>query len=137
MMPRVRLVSRCSSAGARRTKVFLRLIFFQTREQRVDLPPEVLLGDALGHRADDDAARVLGQQLGDHLPQLGPLLPAFDLAAHAHLRGVGHVDEETTREGDLGGDPAAFGADGLFGDLNGKGLTLLEDVLDVGQWAAR
>ena len=28
-MPRVRLVSRCSSAGAFRTKVFLRLIFFQ------------------------------------------------------------------------------------------------------------
>ena len=29
MMPRVRLVSRCSSAGAFRTKVFFRLIFFQ------------------------------------------------------------------------------------------------------------
>jgi hypothetical protein len=28
-MPRVRLVSRCSRAGARRTNVFLRLIFFQ------------------------------------------------------------------------------------------------------------
>ena len=28
MIPRVRLVSRCSSAGARRTKVFFRLIFF-------------------------------------------------------------------------------------------------------------
>ena len=29
-MPRVRLVSRWSSAGARRTNVFLRLIFFQS-----------------------------------------------------------------------------------------------------------
>ena len=103
------------------------------REQRVDLPLEVLLGDALGHRPDDHAARVLGQELGDHLAQLGPLLPALDLAAHPDLGGVGHVDQEPAGEGDLRGDPAALGADGLLGDLDGEGLALLEDVLDVRQ----
>ncbi len=63
MMPRVRLVSRWSSAGARRTKVFFRLIFRQSCEQRLDLAAEVLLGDALGDGPDDHAAGVLGQQL--------------------------------------------------------------------------
>ena len=136
MMPRVRLVSRWSSAGARRTKVFFRLIFRQSCEERVDLAAEVLLGDALRDRADDDAAGILGQQLGDHLPELGPLLAALDLPAHPDLGGVGHVDQEAAGEGDLRGDPAALGADRLLGHLDREGLALLEDVLDVGQRAA-
>ena len=107
------------------------------REERVDLALEVLLGDALGHRPHDHAARVLGQQLGDHLAQLGPLLAALDLPADADLGGVGHVDQEAAGERDLGGDPAALGADGLLGDLDGEGLALLEDVLDVRHGAPR
>ena len=91
----------------------------------------MVLGDALRHGPDDDAAGVLGQQLGDHLPELGALLPALDLAAHADLRGVRHVDEETSGEGDLRGDPAPLGADRLLGHLDREVLTLLEDVLDV------
>ena len=135
-MPRVRLVSRWSSAGARRTKVFFRLIFFHrassesiSRRKCSSVTPSATV------RTITPPA-VLGQQLGDHLPQLGPLLPALDLAADADLRGVRHVDEEPAREGDLRGDPAALGADRLLGDLDREGLTLLEDVLDVGEGAA-
>jgi hypothetical protein len=106
-------------------------------QEGLDLAAEVLLGHALRYGPNDDAAGILRQQLGDHLPELGPLLPALDLPAHPHLGSVGHVDQESAGEGDLGGDPAALGADGLLGHLHREGLSLLEDVLDVGQRAAR
>jgi hypothetical protein len=96
----------------------------------------VLLGDPLRHGTHDDPAGVLGQQLGDHLPQLGPLLPALDLATHPHFGSVRHVDQEAAGEGDLSGDPATLGADRFLGDLNRQVLTLLENVLDVGEGAA-
>ena len=59
----------------------------------------------------------------------------LDLPAHADLGGVGHVDQETAGQGDLRGDPAALGANGLLGHLYREVLPLLEDVLDVGQRA--
>ena len=74
MMPRVRLVSRCSSAGARRTKVFLRLIFFQSASSESISRWKCSSVTPSADRADDDAAGVLGQDLVDHLAQLGPLL---------------------------------------------------------------
>src|SRR5690606_10725034 len=58
-----------------------------------------------------------------------------DLPADAHAGGVGHVDEEAAREGDLAGDPAALGADRLLGDLDEDGLALLQHVADVGDGA--
>ena len=51
-------------------------------------------------------------------------------------RGVRHVDEEAAGEGDLRGDPAALGADGLLGDLDRERLTLLENLGDVGNLPA-
>ena len=132
-MPRVRLVSRCSSAGARRTKVFFRLIFRQSWRRDSISRRKWSSVTPFGHGPDDHAAGILGQQLGDHLPQLRPLLPALDLPAHAHLRGVRHVDQESAGQGDLRRHPAPLGADRLLGDLDREGLALLEDVLDVGK----
>src|SRR3954463_248520 len=105
-------------------------------EQRFDLPAEVFFGDPLRNGANDHAAGILGQELADHLPELGSLFPALDLAAHADLGGVRHVHQEAARQRDLGGDPAALGPDRLLGNLNGKALPLLEDVLDVGEGPA-
>ena len=134
-MPRVRLVSRWTSAGAR-TNPFLRLIFFQSPISDSTSRRHLLLGDALRHGAHDDAASVVGQDLLHHFAELGALLAALDLAAHAHARGEGHVHQEATGEGDLRGDPRALGADGLLGDLDQDGLPLLEELLDVGDGGA-
>jgi hypothetical protein len=102
-------------------------------EQRLDLAAEMILGHPFRHGPDDHSAGILRQELGDHLAELGALLPALDLPAHPHLGGVGHVDEETAGEGDLCGDSATLGADGLFGDLNRESLAFLENVLDARQ----
>ena len=131
MMPRVRLVSRCSSAGARRTKRLLRLICFQSAEQRSisrwkcsSVTPSATVRTITPPASLGSSSVTISRSLR-------PLLPALDLAAHADLGGVRHVDEEPAGERDLRGDPAALGADRLLGDLDQEGLALLQDVLDV------
>src|SRR3954470_10014539 len=135
MMPRVSVVSRCSSAGARRTKVFFRLIFFHSASS-----------DSISRRkcssvTPSATVRTITPpaSLGRSLLTISRSLArcsALALSAHADLRGVRHVHQEAARQRDLGGDPAALGPDRLLGNLNGKALPLLEDVLDVGEGPA-
>src|SRR5216117_1253079 len=133
MMPRVRLVSRCSSAGAR-TELDLRLIFFQPVEV-IDLALATLLRQVFGHRSDDPPARVLGDQLADHLTELSTLVAVLDLAGDADSGGERHVDEKPTGERHLRGDARSLGADGFLDDLDELGLPLLQLLGDVRQAA--
>ena len=42
----------------------------------------------------------------------------------------GHVDQMASRQGDVGGDAGALGADRLLGDLHQQLLPLLQQLLD-------
>src|SRR2546427_4703156 len=105
--------------------------------QVVDLALAALLRQVFRHGTDDPAAGILGDELADHLAQLGPLLAVLDLARDADLGGERHVHKEATRQRDLRGHARALGADWLFDDLNELGLALLQLVRDVRQAAPR
>ena len=98
----------------------------------VDLALAARLGQVVGDGPDDPAARVGGNQLRDHLAQLGALLAGFDFAGDSNLGGERHVDQEPAGERDLRGDARSLGADGFLDDLDEFGLTALQLVGDVG-----
>jgi lysine 2,3-aminomutase len=52
-------------------------------QQRGNLAAEMILGDALGHRPDDDPTGIGREEASHHFPELGALFPALDLPAHA------------------------------------------------------
>ena len=68
----MRPVSRWSSAGAR-GELALPLDLLPLRHERVELALERLRRDVLADRADDDAARLVGQDRADLLLQPRPL----------------------------------------------------------------
>src|SRR5690606_9251206 len=107
-----------------------RLDLLPAAVQPVELLLQDLAGHLLAHRADDDPARTLGEDVPCHLAEARALVAALDLAAHAHVRGEGHVHEEAPRQGDLRGEPRALRADGLLGDLDEDVLALLQVLLD-------
>src|SRR6266581_3266840 len=116
----------------------LPLDLFPDAVQVVDLALATLLGEVLGHGADDPAARagVLGDELRDQVAQLGPLLAVLDLPGHADLGGERHVYEEPTCERDLRGDARSLGADRFLDDLDDARFAALQLVGDVRRAAA-
>src|SRR5438309_5475865 len=105
--------------------------------QVVDLVLAALLRQVFGHRPDDPAARVFGDELRDHVAELGALLAVLDLAGDADLRGERHVDQEPARPRHLRRDPRSLRTDRFFDDLNELGLTLLQLVGNLRQTASR
>ena len=100
------------------------------RSRRSNSVSSVFLGDFLAHRPDDDPARVLGEDLTGHLPQLRALVAPLDLAAHPDVRGERHVDEETPRKRDLGGQPGPFVLIGSFVTWTRISWPFLQVLLD-------
>ncbi len=100
--------------------------------EALELPREDVPVQLLADGPDDDAAVVRGHDVAGQLLQAPPLLPVVDLPADADVGGVGHVDEEAAREGDLGGEPRALGADGFLRHLDQDLVALAEVVLDGG-----
>ena len=98
----------------------------------VDLPLAAGLGQVVGDGANDPAARIGGDELRDHVTQLGALLTSFDLAGDTDLGCERHVNQEAACKRDLRGDARPFCADGFFDDLNELGLTALQLFGDVG-----
>src|SRR5438552_648253 len=94
-----------------------------------------LLRQVLGDGADDPSARsrILGNELRDHLAQLGALFPVFDLAGDADFGGEWHINEEPPGQRDLRGDARSLGADRFLDDLDDSGFAALQLVRDVGQ----
>src|SRR5437660_11321267 len=101
----------------------------------VDLALAIGFGEIVGDGPDDPAAGVLGDELGDHVAQLGPLLARIDFAGDPHLGGEGHVDEEPAGEGNLRRDARPLRADRLLDDLDELGLPALQLIGDIGSSA--
>src|SRR5207245_11462058 len=78
-----------------------------------------------------------GDELGDHVAELGALVAVLDFAGDADLRGERHVDQKPAGERHLRRDARSLGPDGLFDDLDELGLTLFQLVGDVRQTASR
>ena len=129
MRPRVRLVSRCTSAGARRKCVFF-LILFHCADERRELALERLLRDVFADRADDHAAGIGGQNALHLLAKPLAFGALADLAADADAARERHVDEEAAGERDLRGDARALRGDRLLGDLDEDLLPALQHILD-------
>ena len=71
-----------------------------------------------------------GKDVLGHRAEAGPLLTPVYLAAHPHVGGIRQVDEEPSREGNLGGQPRPLVADGLLCHLDQDRVALLDQFLD-------
>ena len=115
----------------------LRRDLLEVREVRRD----VFVG-AVGRRgADDDAAgqaRLIAEPLDD-APEAAPLVARLDLARDADVLDGRHVDQEPSRQAQVGRDARALGAERLLDDLDDHLLAFLEEVFDLlrGQRALR
>src|SRR2546421_6377970 len=116
----------------RATRGRLTLDLLPQPDQVIDLALAARLCQVVSDGADDPAARILGDQLADHVAQPGALVARFNLAGDADLRGERHVNEKAPRKRHLRRDAGAFGADGFLDDLDELGLTALQLVGDVG-----
>ena len=129
MRPRVRLVSRWTSAGAR-TKCVFRLIFFHCPMSVVSSRSSVSSVTSSPTVRTMTPPESFGQHFLDLRAQPLPLLALADLPAHADALGERHVDEEAAGERDLRGDARSLRGDRLLGDLNDQVLAALQDVLN-------
>ena len=91
---------------------------------------EVLLAGVLARRPDDEAHSFRSQALDD-LAQAAALFVGADAPRHAHPTAGRGEHEVPTRDGDMGGDPRALGADRFLGDLDHDLLPLREQGVDA------
>ncbi len=96
-----------------------------------DVGGELGVGGGFGHRAHDEAARlVLGHQRHQAAAQgLAPGL-VLDALGDADVLFLRQVDEQAAGEADLGGQARALGADRVLEHLHHQALALGEDLLD-------
>src|SRR2546429_222314 len=113
----------------------LAFVFRPKAVEVLDFPLAALLRQVLGDGADDPPARpwILGNELRDHLAQLGALFSVFDLAGDTDFGGEWHINEEPPGQRDLRGDARSLGADRFLDDLDDSGFAALQLVRDVWQ----
>src|SRR3989475_1321578 len=121
--------------GGRPDRARLALDFRPQAVEVLDFPLAALLRQVLGDGTDDPSARprILGNELRDHLAQLGALFSVFDLPGATDFGGEWHLNEGPPGQRDLRGDARSLGADRFLDDLDDSGFAALQLVRDVWQ----
>jgi len=88
-----------------------------------------------GGAADEAAWDALAMRLQNALQALAFFI-GRDLSGYADVFDGRHVDDEASRQRDVGRDARAFLAEGFFGDLDDDFLTFFEEVGNGGQRGA-
>src|SRR5581483_2477966 len=97
--------------------------------QEVEVALDVLGGGALGRGADDHAAGLRGELLQDPLEPVA--LVVLEPARDAEPVTVGHVDDESPRQRDLGREPRALRLHRVLHRLHEDALAALDQILDL------
>ena len=103
---------------------------FPERVQEIHVSFDVLGGHGFTRRAHDVSGSWLAVLAYKFLESF-PFIFVLDSPADADLLDRGHVDHIPARQGDVARQPGAFGAKGLFTDLDDDVLAVFEQVLDV------
>jgi hypothetical protein len=121
------LVEQCQ----RRRRLRLFLDAAPQPAQILEVRVEFALGSGFRHRAYDESAPLLGrQQQLQFFAQVLAFLFVLDALRDADMRLLRQVNQETSGDSDLRGQPCALGADRILDDLHQETLSLGQQLLD-------